>query len=54
MMTRGAPLAGATNGYTFSAHVPASRPATAYTPRLIPHHPAAAVPLEAAQILWQR
>jgi starch phosphorylase len=54
VMTRGAPLAGATNGYTFSAHVPASRPATEYTPRLIPHHPEAAVPLEAAQILWQR
>jgi starch phosphorylase len=54
VMTRGAALAGATNGYTFSAHVPASRPATAYTPRLIPHHPEAAVPLEAAQILWQR
>jgi starch phosphorylase len=54
VMTRGAPIAGATNGYTFSAHVPASRPATAYTPRLIPYHPEAAVPLEAAQILWQR
>ena len=53
-MTRGAPLAGATNGYTFCAHVPASRPVTEYTPRLIPHHPEAAVPLEAAQILWQR
>jgi starch phosphorylase len=54
VMTRGAPLAGATNGYTFSAHVPASRPATEYTPRLIPYHPEVAVPLEAAQILWQR
>ena len=54
VMTRGAPLAGATNGYTFRACVPAALPATAYTPRLIPSHPAAAVPLEAAQILWQR
>ena len=54
VMTRGASIAGATNGYTFRACVPASRPATAYTPRLIPHHPEAAVPLEAAQILWQR
>jgi starch phosphorylase len=53
-MTRGVPLAGATNGYTFCARVPASRPVTEYTPRLIPHHPEAAVPLEAAQILWQR
>ena len=54
VMTRGAPLAGATNGYTFRACVPAALPATAYTPRLIPYHPEAAVPLEAAQILWQR
>jgi glycogen phosphorylase len=54
VMTRGAPIAGATNGYTFRAGVPAALPATAYTPRLIPYHPEAAVPLEAAQILWQR
>jgi starch phosphorylase len=54
VMTRGVPLAGATNGYMFSACVPACRPAAAYTPRLIPYHPEAAVPLEAAQILWQR
>jgi starch phosphorylase len=54
VMTRGTALADATNGYTFRACVPAALPATAYTPRLIPYHPAAAVPLEAAQILWQR
>jgi starch phosphorylase len=38
---------------TYSAQVAATRPATDYTPRIIPHHPAAAVPLEANQILWQ-
>jgi glycogen phosphorylase len=53
-MTRGEPLVGATHGYLYSAHVPATRPAGDYTPRVIPHHPAAIVPLEAAQILWQR
>ena len=52
MMTRGERLTDA-NGYVYSARVPASHPATDYTPRIIPHHPEAAVPLEAAQILWR-
>jgi starch phosphorylase len=38
----------------YSAEVPTGRPASDYTPRIIPHHPSASVPLEAAQILWQR
>src|SRR2546422_1258890 len=54
VMTRGRQLVGAANGYLYTAPVPASRPAADYTPRLIPHHPDALVPLEAAQILWQR
>jgi starch phosphorylase len=53
VMTRGERLTEA-NGYIYSAQVPASHPATDYTPRIIPNHPEAAVPLEAAQILWQR
>ncbi|MGH7310708.1 MAG: hypothetical protein ACRERE_43110 [Candidatus Entotheonellia bacterium] len=53
-MVRGEPLVGAAHGYLYSARVPATRPAVDYTPRVAPHHPAAAVPLEAAQILWQR
>jgi glycogen phosphorylase len=53
VMTRGERLTDA-NGHVYSARVPASHPATDYTPRIIPNHPAAAVPLEAAQILWQR
>jgi starch phosphorylase len=52
-MTRGERLTDG-NGYTYSARVPASRPAAEYTARIVPHHPEAAVPLEAAQILWQR
>jgi starch phosphorylase len=47
-------LVGAANGYTYRATVPAIRPATDYTPRLIPHHDGVAIPLEAAHILWQR
>ena len=31
-----------------------ARPAGDYTPRLIPHHPAASVPLESNAIRWQR
>jgi glycogen phosphorylase len=53
VMTRGQRLTDA-NGHVYSARVPGTRPAADYTPRIIPHHPEAAVPLEAAQILWQR
>jgi starch phosphorylase len=53
VMTRGERLPDA-SGHVYSARVPASHPAADYTARLIPHHPDAAVPLEATQILWQR
>ena len=52
--TRFAPLAGALGGHVYSAAVPATRPATDYTVRVIPHFPGVAVPLEAGHILWQR
>ena len=41
-------------GDVYSGHAPATRPAADFTPRLIPAHVGAAVPLEAASILWQR
>jgi starch phosphorylase len=47
-------LLGATHGYAYTACVPADRPATDYTPRVIPHRKGAVVPLEDAHILWQR
>jgi starch phosphorylase len=47
-------LLGATNGYAYTTCVPADRPVTDYTPRVVPHHPGASVPLEDAHILWQR
>jgi starch phosphorylase len=53
-MTRGAQLVGAENGYVYGARVPATRPATDYTARVIPYRKGVAVPLEASQILWQR
>ena len=47
-------LAGAFGGYVYRAAVPAARPATDYTARVVPHREGVAVPLEAARILWQR
>jgi starch phosphorylase len=38
----------------YSIQVAAVRPASDYTPRIVPYHPLASVPLEAGQILWQR
>jgi starch phosphorylase len=52
-MRRGQQLAEA-NGYIYSAQVPANRPATDYTVRVVPQHAIVAVPLEATRILWQR
>ena len=53
-MTRVRQLVGATSGYAYRACVPAERPATDYTARLIPHCNGVAIPLEDARILWQR
>lgn len=41
------------NMHLYRASVPSSRPAADYTPRVIPFHPDASVPLEAPYILWQ-
>ncbi len=53
-MQRSEQLAGAANGYLFRARVPATRPASDFTPRVVPYHAEASVPLEAGEILWQR
>jgi starch phosphorylase len=53
-MTHVGRLDGAGGRHVYRAQVPASRPATDYTARVIPHHDGVAVPLEAADILWQR
>jgi starch phosphorylase len=52
-MARARQLVGAINGYAYRTEVPATRPATDYTARLIPHHDGLAIPLEDAHILWQ-
>jgi starch phosphorylase len=47
-------LASTSGSYIYKASVPATRPVTDYTPRIIPDWPGAAVPLEAPYIVWQR
>ncbi len=42
------------NGYIFNTKIPATRPATEYTVRIIPHCDGVAIPLEDTRILWQR
>ncbi|MGO9063090.1 MAG: alpha-glucan family phosphorylase [Candidatus Binataceae bacterium] len=54
VMERGEPLVGAANGWTYTAQVETNRNPNEFTARVIPRHPEASVPLEAAQILWQR
>ena len=51
-MKRGDSLVGSANGFVYTVQVPATRPAADYTPRLIPHHGGASVPLEASFVLW--
>jgi starch phosphorylase len=53
-MIRGEQLGGLIGGYSFSGKVSATRPAENYTARVIPYKHGVAVPLEAAQILWQK
>ncbi len=53
-LRRGDPLAGSANAWSYIGDVAADRPAEDYTPRIIPAHPLARVPLEADMILWYR
>jgi starch phosphorylase len=54
VMTAHEPRADSPGESLYSTQVPATRPASDYTVRVIPQHPNASVPLEAGQILWQR
>ncbi|MBP7070063.1 MAG: alpha-glucan family phosphorylase [Methanothrix sp.] len=53
-MQRLGPLAGAVNGFVFGARVAAARAAEDYTPRIVPYHPEAFVPMEEGHILWMK
>jgi starch phosphorylase len=54
VMAQQGPLAGAINGFVYRARVAAKRAAEDYTPRIIPYHEHAFIPLEEAHILWMR
>jgi starch phosphorylase len=51
-LNRGERLVGSMGGFLYTAQVPAARPASDFTPRIVPHHDIAFVPLEAPLILW--
>jgi starch phosphorylase len=53
-MGRARELFGSAGGFVYEGSAPADRPAADYTPRIVPRHEGAAVPLEAPQILWLR
>ncbi len=52
VMTRVEQRPGTPARFAFRATVPAARPASDYTPRVLPDHAAVSVPLEAAWIRW--
>jgi glycogen phosphorylase len=54
VMTRTGALAGDSGSCLYSALVPASRPATDYTARVVPRYEGVSVPLEAPWIAWHR
>jgi len=53
-MAKGPQPFGSDTGATYVASVSADRPASHFTPRVIPYCPGTKVPLEANQILWYR
>ena len=53
-MTRVRQLTGAESGQAYIAQVPATRPVSDYTARVIPRCDGVAIPLEDARILWQQ
>jgi glycogen phosphorylase len=53
-MARGRKIDGRAKDYEYKVSIPAVRAIGDYTPRLVPYHPAAVVPLEAHHMLWQR
>jgi len=52
-MNRGEQLVGASNAFLYVASVPANRPASDYTPRVVPYKIGASVPLETPLICWR-
>ena len=53
-MVRIGPIAAAVNGFIFQVKVSGERSPGDYTPRIVPYHPEAFIPIEDAHILWMR
>ena len=53
-MVRLGPIAAAVNGFIFQVKVSGERSAGDYTPRIVPYHPEAFIPIEDAHIHWMR
>ncbi len=53
-MERSRHVSTGSSSYNYVARTPATRPADHFTPRVVPYHPNALLPLEANEILWQR
>lgn len=51
-MRRGAAIGGASNGHVYEAELQTDRPPGHFTPRLVPFHEHAAVPLELGLVYW--
>lgn len=54
IMAQQGTIPGAVQGCVFWADAPSTRPAHHYTPRIVPFHPDAIVPLEQSRILWKQ
>ncbi len=53
-LTRGEPVPGTINGFSYAGRVSTGRPQEDFTVRIVPYHPEARVPLELPLIFWQR
>ena len=47
-------IPGSVNGYIYRAVLTGDRPAGHFTPRIVPAHPEAMVPMECGLVAWQR
>lgn len=52
VMTKDGMITGAINSHRYFARVDSSRPLNHFTPRVVPSHPAASIPLEEQHIRW--
>jgi starch phosphorylase len=53
IMHQEGPINGGVNGFNYTAIAPADRPAEYYTPRIVPFHPDAFIPLEDSHVHWR-